>query len=226
MKRAQLVLGSLFIFSAVLLGQGNPKVQVISPMPYGNMKKLYEISKPKFVYNGQYKSLDEIDLKNSVIHAFFKNRHGICGKLRAGYWESREEGGIDSLRLLESHRMPWAEGNSRFLLVIVEQSSVYGSSESDHYAQVWMLRDGKLSIEQQISYNTHFSDSGSFEKYSAKDNLLRVRSSHYLAHDAHCCISAYDELTFRWTGSEYALTRIETKLLPDTSDAASRSERK
>lgn len=189
-----------------------PNVQVVSPVPYGSIGKMYEISEPGFAYRDEYKSFEEIDLKNFVIHTFLKNKHLICGKLTGDHWEAIEEGGIDALDFVRAYALPSSDENSKYLLVILKQFSAYGSSESDHYAQVWRLRDGKLSVEQQISYNTHFSDDGdSFERFSRKDNSLQVRSSHYLDHDAHCCISAYDKLTFRWDGKEYAVVRIEMK---------------
>jgi len=199
----------------------------VSPVPYGSIGKQFEISKPGFVYSGQYASFQEIDPKNFVVHAFLKKRHLICGKLTRGHWEAKGEGGFDELDFVKSYALPSTDENSKYLLVILEQSSAYGSSESDHYAQIWRLHDEKLSIEQQISYNTHFSgDSDRFEHFFKKDSALQVRSSHYLEHDAHCCISAYDELTFRWNGDEYVLTRIETKRVPAVSDdPASKSEK-
>jgi len=218
---------ALFGFLAAPQKQPAGTSDTVSPVPYGSFGKQFEISKPGFVYSGRYASFQEIDPKNFVVHTFLKKRHLICGKLTRGHWEAKEEGGFDALDFVKSYALPSTDENSKYLLVVLEQSSAYGNSESDHYAQIWRLRDEKLSIEQQISYNTHFSDNGDrFEHFFKKDSALQVRSSHYLEHDAHCCISAYDELTFQWSGGDYVLTRIETKRTPAASyDPASKSEK-
>lgn len=195
-----------------------PRAQIVSPMPYGDEGMGYEISKPEFVYREHFDGLDKIDSKNVVIHWFQRKRHLVCGQLRGGYWESRDGAELNSLRLLKSYLLPSSEPGSEFLLVLFEYFGVSGSSDSSGVAQIWNLKGGRLSIKQQIDYNTHFHGGGGNQKYRRDDSGLLVRASHYLPGDAHCCISAYDELTFRWTGDEYVLARIETKRVPASSD--------
>jgi len=204
--------------------QGASKVEVVSPLPYGE-RGHYEISKPVFVYRDRYQSLADVDVKNFVIHSFEGKRHLICGKLKAGYWESRDDLALNSLRLINSYTLPSSDPKSEFLLVILEYDGVSGSSDSSGIAQVWKLHEGVLSTQQQIAYNTHFGGAGAFQKLSSEDHRLAVRASHYLPGDAHCCVSAFDELTFRWSGSEFVLTRIETKRVGDLSDALSSSKK-
>ena len=204
--------------------QAEPKVEVLSPLPYGE-KGYYEISKPEFVYRDRYQSFAGADVKNFVIHSFGGKRHLICGKLKAGYWESHEDLALNSLRLINSYPLPSSDPKLEFLLVIFEYNGVSGSSDSSGIVQVWKLSGSHLLIQQQIEYNTHFGGAGAYQKFSPEDQHLAVRASHYLPGDAHCCISAYDELTFHWTGSEYRLARIETKRLNRSSGTRSSSEK-
>lgn len=211
---------AFILISQLLAGRTTqkPDVQIVSPMPYGDEGMGYEISRPGFIYREHFDSLDKIDSKNFVIHWFQRKRHVVCGQLRGGYWESHDGVELNSLRLVKSYSLPSSEPGSDFLLVLFEYYGVSGSSDSSGIAQVWKLRDGRLSVEQQIDYNTHFRGVGANETHFRKDDHLLVRASHYLTGDAHCCVSAYDELTLRWSGSEYVLTRIETKRVPAISD--------
>ncbi|MBS1864529.1 MAG: hypothetical protein JSS69_01300 [Acidobacteria bacterium] len=191
------------------------KIEVVHPLPYGDEGKLYTISKPGFMYPGEFGSLEEIDARNLVIHSFDGRRHEVCGRLKQGHWEAREDACTNYLRLVGVHRLSnkaeAESGDAQYMLVIFEFSGVCGSSDSTGFAQVWKLSERRLGVEQQIDYNTHFNDGVKFQEFSPRSRRLVVRSSHYLFNDAHCCISAYDELTFHWIGSEYALERIETK---------------
>ena len=221
-----ITLAASLLLVPILAGneQGASKVEIVSPLPYGE-KAHYEISRPEFVYPGRYQSLAGADVKNFVIHSFERKRHLICGKLKAGYWESHEDLALNSLRLINSYPLPSSDPKLEFLLVIFEYNGVSGSSDSSGIAQVWKLDEGELNIHQQIEYNTHFGGAGAYQKFSPEDQRLAVRASHYLPGDAHCCISAYDELTFRWTGSEYGLARIETKRLNRSSGTRSSSKK-
>jgi len=221
-----ITLAASLLLVPILAGdeQGASKIEIVSPLPYGE-KGYYEISRPGFVYRGRYQSLAGVDVKNFVIHSFEGKRHLICGKLKAGYWESHDDLALNSLRFVNSYFLPSSDPKSEFLLVILEYYGVGGSSDSSGIAQVWKLRDSALSIQQQIDYNTHFGGAETYQKFSPEDHQFAVRSSHYLPGDAHCCISAYDELTFRWTGAEYQLARIETKRLSSPSGTGSLSKK-
>jgi hypothetical protein len=162
-----------------------------------------------YLYPGEFPSAQDIDFKNLVAHTFSgPSRHLICGKLVNGSWDADfDDHSHESLTLSAHYPLPSQDVNAKFFLVILEEEGVSGSSNSTGFAQVWKWKDGKLSIAQQINYDTHFETKDSFETFESKRNRLTVRSSHQLDFDAHCCISAYDQLTFEWSGEDLRLVR-------------------
>ena len=166
-----------------------------------------------YFYPGQFSSFDEIDFRNFTMHTFDdKQRHLTCGRLHGGLWSADEEGGHESLAFNRAYPLPSGDGGVQFMLVLIEESAVFGSSDSTDYAQIWRLSNGKLAIVQQIDSNTHFELNGQYTTFDRPANFLTTRSSHYLDLDAHCCISAYDELTFSWTGQDFRLHKKQTRL--------------
>lgn len=159
--------------------QAAPEVEIVSPLPCGE-KGHYEISKPAFVFRDRYQSFAEVDATNFVIHPFEGKRHLICGRRKAGYWESRDDLTLNSLRLMNSYSLPSSDPKSGLLLVILEYNGASGSSDSAGIAQVWKLGESALSIQQQIVYNKHFGGAGAYQKFPSKGHQLAVRASHYL----------------------------------------------
>jgi hypothetical protein len=191
-------------------------VQVVNPQPYygESGEPDYSITQPNFTYRAEYERLQDINYKDFVLHTFDKkNRHSICGQLHAGYWEEIEEGhaGMSSLRWERAYPLSTKDPTAQFALVYLSYFGVGGSSESDGYAQIWRLEDKKLTVVQQIQFNTHFAGKLNTFYFDADRQTLQVRASHYLRGDAHCCISAYDELAFRWEDDLFKLIKKETK---------------
>jgi hypothetical protein len=187
--------------------------QVISPEPDEGGDD-YSVTQPGFVYRGQYSQFKKINFENFVLHTFDdKNRHDICGKLHDGLWKDEDKNHLSMESLTWNDEYPLSSGNSsiQYVLVLFDYFGVGGSSESDGYAQVWSLQDKKLRIVQQIQFNTHFSSEDWYFAFDKNRQLLTVRASHYMPGDAHCCISAFDELTFRWQGGLFKLQKKVTK---------------
>lgn len=203
---------------ALCLSLASQKVQIINPQPYGNPDwdgPEYLITQPNFTYRGEYEQLQDIDYKNFVLHTFDrKGGHFICGQLNGGYWEAIVENGtsLETLKWRQSYPLRSEPAVPQEILVIFDYWGASGSSGGDGYAQVWRLEDNRITIVEQIRFDT---DSAGHENknfsYDAKSQQLRIRASHYLPGDAHCCISAYDELTFRWEDGLFTLVKKETK---------------
>jgi hypothetical protein len=96
------------------------------------------------------------------------------------------------------------------LLVLFDYYSEVRNRDSDLYARVW-LRDGqRLKIIQQMRFNAHLIGMEQSFSFDAARKILTTRATHYRSEDAHCCLSAYDQLTFEWTGSEFQLKKKTT----------------
>jgi len=190
------------------------KVIEINPQPYGGEVSGpgYSILRPDFTYNKEFASSAEIDFRNFVLHTFDeKGRHFICGQLNWGYWEAKDGLGLDTLRWRRSFPLRSKSTLSEYVLVMFDEWSVAGSSDGDGYAQVWRLQDKKLTIVQQIQFNTHFGEEKPVFVFKKQSERLTVRASHYLPGDSHGRISAFDDLTFRWEAGLFKLIKIETK---------------
>jgi hypothetical protein len=206
---------SFFLISILSVLTLHPqKVIEINPQPYGGEVSGpgYSILRPDFTYNKEFASSAEIDFRNFVLHTFDeKGRHFICGQLKGGYWEARDRFGLETLRWRRSFPLSSESGLPEYVLVVFDEWGASGSSDGDGYAQVWRLQDKKLTIVQQIQFNTHFGEEKPAFAFKKQFEMLTVRASHYLPGDSHCCISAVDDLTFRWEDGLFKLVKRETK---------------
>jgi hypothetical protein len=201
---------ALICLSFCFAGQ---KPQIINPKPYGEGPD-YSVTQPNFVYGGEYTQFHDVDLKNFVLHSFDeKNRHEVCGQLHKGRWGDREKfgAGMESLTWRHTYALSSGSQTSQYAMVYFDYFGVGGSSDSDGYAQVWQLQDKKLTVVQQIQFNTHFDGPRPVFIFKPQGERLTVRASHYLPGDPHCRISAFDELTFRWEDGLFKLVKKETK---------------
>ena len=87
-----------------------------------------------------------------------------------------------------------------------------GSSSQGEIAQVFTLLEGHLRSVQKIGWDTHFQAGQPTHSFDERTNTLVIRSAHYIPGDAHCCISAMDVVTFRWDGTRFAQSGIQTEL--------------
>jgi|SRR5208282_112676 len=206
---------SFFLFSILSVLTLHPqKIIEINPQPYGGEKPGpgYSISRPDFTYNKEFASFAEIDFKTFVVHTFDeKGRHFICGQLKGGYWETNDRFGLETLRWRRSFPLSDESELPEYVLVVFDEWGASGSSDGDGYAQVWRLQDKRLTIVQQIQFNTHFGEEKPVYVFKKQSGMLTVRASHYLPGDPHGRISAVDDLTFRWEDGLFELVKIETK---------------
>jgi hypothetical protein len=192
---------------------GGQEVRTINPKEYESGPD-YRITRPNFVYRGEFLQFRGFDYKNFVLHTFDKkNGHVVCGQLHEGKWEDREENhaGLESLTWEQAYPLSSGNPSIQYVLAFFTYFGVGGSSESGGYVQVWRLQDKQLTIVQQIQFNTHFAGEREYFAFDKDRQSLTVRASHYMPGDAHCCISAFDELTFRWEDGLFELQKKVTK---------------
>jgi hypothetical protein len=195
----------LLFYPACILAQRSPDARTDN----------YSYFHLNFVYSATYHDFSELDLQSFTIHSFSSPAHHLsCGHLRSGVWEADSEGHTchESLTLGKTYVFTSSREAAKYMLVMFDEEGRCGSSNSTGYAQVWRLQNGRLSIVQQINFDTHFESDDWYSRFEESRLRLTVRASHYLDRDAHCCISAYDQLTFAWTGADFRLTQISTQL--------------
>ncbi len=189
------------------------KTQIVTPEPDEDGGG-YSLTQPNFTYRGEYPPSRKLDFGNFVLHTFDgKNQHALCGKLHGGLWEETDKDhvGMESLTWQNAYSLSSENPSIRYVLAFFTYFGVGGSSESDGYAQVWRWQGGKLTIIQQIQFNTHFAGDREYFAFDKDRQSLIVRASHYMLGDAHCCISAFDEMTFRWEDGLFKLQKKATK---------------
>ena len=152
-------------------GQKSQTINPESPDDEGD----YSITQPNFVYRGEYLQFQDVDFKNFVLHTFDeKNRRETCGQLHQGQWEDREKfgAGMTSLTWEQAYPLSPESSSAQYMLSDFTYFGVGGSSESDGYAQVWRLQDKKLTIVQQIQFNTHFNGEGPTFVFKKQSEML------------------------------------------------------
>jgi hypothetical protein len=87
-----------------------------------------------------------------------------------------------------------------------------GSSSQGGSATVFTVTNGRLRSVQDIGWDTHFQAGQPTDSFDPGTQTLVIRSAHYIPGDAHCCVSAMDVVAFRWDGSRFVQTGIQTEL--------------
>ncbi|MBN8729568.1 MAG: hypothetical protein J0L64_03440 [Acidobacteria bacterium] len=129
---------------------------------------------------------------------------------------SRSEGaagerlGNLTVRLASAHDLPGGGGRTRFWLVVLHVESVGGSTSTNYQAQVMRCRAGVLEEVQRVVWEARVPE-GRAAPVVAGDGGLRFTTSHYLPGDAHCCVSAVDEVSLRWEGRRYGKARVRSR---------------
>lgn len=169
-----------------------------------------------FVYSQELATISDINFKRMVLHTFDqKGKHLTCGQRHDGRWESIDEKDYvwEALTLRHAYVLPSRNSETQFVLVIFDYWVAAGSSDTATYAQIWKLESKQLRIVEQIDVNTHFDTPDSKYFFFDPDRqILWMLSSDFLPGDAVCCLSAYDELTIDWTGSQFELKKRATRL--------------
>jgi len=182
-----------------------PYAQFFGP-DFDNVRVEYSYPRP-------YQSMRKVDFRNLKLVVFDQTgRQEAVLLLKDGSRKWKEKGDVDEAKIEEvDYLTPPGASAPEYALVVLHWISVAGDSSTDGFAQVFQMADHTLRVIQQLRWNEQFDTK---EKYNfdAKTNTLIARSAHYLAGDAHCCVSAMDVYTLRWDGGAFVQTAVTTDL--------------
>ena len=160
-----------------------------------------------------YDRIEEVDFRNQTFRWSDKRgKSEIKVILKKGWYESRDSGGYETVKLDFIHYLPSEDATRQYAMVLYTWSFGSGSSNTDGIAQVFELFDHRLTLRQQLEWDEHFDTSKPYMSFNAKSAMLIVRTAHYLPGDAHCCVSALDVITLRWNGSRFVKNARRTEL--------------
>ena len=165
-------------------------------------------------YPGSYSSIRQVNFRNFRVPVF-----DAAGKpagsisFKNGRYKSDEPGSnyaeeLDSIHYLKGSSS--SRGGSA--LVLYSWNDGGGSSSQGGSATVFTVTNGRLRSVQEIGWDTHFHAGQPTDSFDPGTRTLVIRSSHYIPGDAHCCVSAMDVVTFRWDGTRFLQTGIQTEL--------------
>jgi len=180
-----------------------------SPVPYADGPS-YSATKEEHSYPGSYRSIRIVD---------FRNLNNGMVPLRNGHYEHNEPNDhssvdLDSVRYLT----PPSRTGEGFALVIYSWFAVGGTAQAAAITRLCStFPEAVCKLCSRSIWETHNAGPRPTWSFDPKTNILVVRSDHYRPGDAHCCISAVDVVTFRWTGTPFVHTGITTELLPPVS---------
>ena len=165
-------------------------------------------------YPDSYLSIRKVDFRN-LKFPFFDTSGKSAGSvpLKSGHYKHDEPGDRSSIDLDSIYYLstsPSSKGASA--LVVYSWFSAGGSSSQGGTAEVFTVSDGHLQSVQKISWDTHFQAGQTTDSFDPSTNTLVIRSAHYIPGDAHCCVSAMDIVTFRWDGTRFVQSGLQTEL--------------
>ena len=172
----------------------------------------YKVQAVDLSYPGRYRSISLVDFQNLALpewNALGKRTGSIPlegGRYHTDGPQQHFEEHLDSVHYLHS------SCNSQFALALYSWFSARGSSSQGSEAFVFLLAKGQLRCRQVIRWDTHFAAGEATEVFYPNAGLLLIRSAHYLPGDAHCCVSAMDVVTFRWTHRQFVESDFRTQL--------------
>jgi hypothetical protein len=146
----------------------------------------------------------------------------MVARLRNGRYEERANSCHQDIGLDEAHLLPSLAPSHQYSLALYTWIETCGSSSQTGIAQVFDLNGRRLRVAQQIDWDEHFDTSQLYVSYDDKSKALVVRTAHYVPGDAHCCVSAMDVITLRWSGTKFVRKLMRTEL----SDYGSRQSKK
>jgi hypothetical protein len=166
------------------------------------------------LYPGSYRSLRRIDFRDFTFLNFDKAGRPSRGyALRKGHFQEDDEFNHSSTDLSFVYYLLRPESTTgASALVLLSWFAAAGSSSSGGNAKVFTLTGNRLRVVQEINWDTRFEASQPKQSFDPNTNTLVIRSAHYIPGDAHCCVSAFDVVTFHWDGRRFVQTGIQTEL--------------
>lgn len=159
-----------------------------SQVPYDETGPIFLIRDGADPYPGSYSSIRKIDFRNLPFHGDDDNGKPI--NLRNGHYKHDDPYGHFSIDLDSIYYLTSSSSKGGSALVLYGSDSGGGSSSQEGIAIVFTVSDGHLRSVQG----------------------LVIRSAHYIPGDAHCCVSAMDVVPFKWNGTHFVQSGIQTEL--------------
>jgi hypothetical protein len=171
----------------------------------------FEVRYPQHSYSQQVKSIREIDFRNFALIIFGgRGKTNLVANLRNGIFQRNYPSGCyDWLKLVSVAYFDDAGAGGQKAIVMVDWASACGSTSDFGVVQVFGVVNGQPAVLQQILYNER--GGGATSSYSMKTSTLTIKSVHGWE---HCCPTTLDVGTFKWNGSRFALTRIDSIPIP------------
>jgi hypothetical protein len=165
-------------------------------------------------YPGSFSSIRRVDFRNFRFFSFDEaGRPSGSFSLKNGHYKHDEPLSHESVDLDSVHYLGKSSAsNGDSALVLLSWFAAGGSSSQEGSARVFTLSGGRLRVVQEIGWDRHFQAGQPTESFDASANTLVISSAHYIPGDAHCCVSAMDVVTFRWDGTRFVQTGIQTEL--------------
>jgi hypothetical protein len=180
-----------------------------SQIPYApDNGPLFSNDQISHLYPGSFSSIRRVNFRNFRYLSFDEAGNPTEDfSLRNGHYQhdeplDRQSIDLDSIRYL---------GGSSSALILLSYFAAAGSSSQGGMAKVFTVSDGHLRIVQAIVWDTHFQAGQPTESFDPDANTLVIRSAHYIPGDAHCCVSAMDVVRFRWDGTHFVQTGLQTE---------------
>lgn len=167
-----------------------------------------------YSYPGSFSSIRRVNFRSFRFLGFDNAGKPSGGfSLKNGHYKHDEPLDHHSIDLDSIHYLPKSPAsNGDSVLVLLSWFAAGGSSSQGGSARVFTLSGSHLRFAQEIDWDTHFQAGQPTESFDASTNTLVIRSAHYIPGDAHCCVSAMDVVTFRWDGTRFVQTGIQTEL--------------
>lgn len=189
-----------------------------SPVPYASYGDgtgpTFTSAQIAYSFPGAYSSIRKVDFRNLRSPIFDADgKPAGSTSLKNGRYTHDEPFDHYSESLESIH---YLGGSSLFreesALVLYSWFAAGGSSSQGGTAKVFSVSRGRLRSVQTIGWDTHFQAGQPTDSFDPGTNTLVIRSAHYIPGDAHCCVSAMDVVTFRWDGTHFVQTGIQTEL--------------
>ncbi len=148
---------------------------------------------------GKYSSIQKVDFRN-------------LKRLKNGRYGEDSDTGHYSEQLEAVYYLGGPKSDGQVALVLYSWFGVGGSSSQGGRAQVYRIVNSTLRSTQKIDWDMHFDAGQPFVTFDRGNNMLVIRSAHYIPGDAHCCVSAMDVVTFRWDGTAFVESDLQTVL--------------
>ncbi len=207
---AVFLISTCTLFAPPPLAQAGRHSTKWHPMPYdGGFSFDFQNDSLHHTLPGSYERISDVDFRSF----FYNSESNRTVKLRNGKYSYQDGSEFEDIDLDSVYDLPSEDPDSHYALVLYTHS-FGGDSNNYGIAQVFKLRDHRLTIIQEVEWNGHFMPAHRepYDSFSENSGTLIVRSAHALPLDANCCIAATDVTTLRWKRDHFIQTSMHSEL--------------